>query len=91
MKAGSTFAYESTQSIATNGANRQRAITTRTGVTTGGFTSDALGASDVSDIWRLRPLTDHLATRRKSKGQFRLMEPPSGIRKQMCAFRGDRV
>ncbi|GGN78355.1 hypothetical protein GCM10011579_061480 [Streptomyces albiflavescens] len=54
MKAGSVFAYEPTHSIATKGANRQRAITTRTGVTAGGFTSGT------SDIWRLRPLTDHL-------------------------------
>ncbi|GHH65143.1 hypothetical protein GCM10018775_85620 [Streptomyces umbrinus] len=70
MKAGSTFAYEPTQSIATNGAIRQTAITTRTGVTTGGvttggvtvgvFPSGALGASGASDIRRLRPLADHL-------------------------------
>ncbi|GAA2631361.1 hypothetical protein GCM10010307_23770 [Streptomyces vastus] len=84
MKDGSTFAYEPTQSIATNGAKRQRPITTRTGVTTGRFTSDALGASGASvasGISRLRPLTDHLCKRRKSKGQFRFMEPPSGMRK----------
>ncbi|GHA34095.1 hypothetical protein GCM10010372_37760 [Streptomyces tauricus] len=60
MKVGSTFAYDPTQSIATNGAIRQRAITTRTGVTTGGSPSGALGTSGVSDIRRLRPLTDHL-------------------------------
>ena len=45
-------------SIATNGAARQRAMTTRTGVTTGAATSG--GTSGTSDISRLRPLTDHL-------------------------------
>ncbi|GGZ89702.1 hypothetical protein GCM10010344_66630 [Streptomyces bluensis] len=54
MSVGSVLAYEPTQSIATNGANRHRAMTTRTGVTTGGFTSGA------SDMFRLRPLADHL-------------------------------
>lgn len=37
MKVGSTFAYELTQSIATNGASRQSAITTLDGVMTGCF------------------------------------------------------
>lgn len=54
MKVGSTFAYEPTQSIATNGAMRQRAMTTLIGVTVGGFVSVSSG------IWRLRPLADHL-------------------------------
>lgn len=54
MKAGSTFAYDPTHSIATKGAKRQSAMTTRAGVTTGGLTSGAF------DIPRLRPLTDHL-------------------------------
>lgn len=54
MKAGSSFAYEPTHSIATKGANRQSAMTTLAGVTVPLFTSD------VCDIRRLRPLTDHL-------------------------------
>lgn len=43
MKVGSIFAYELTQSIATNGAMRHRAMTTRTGVTVGGFPSGSSG------------------------------------------------
>ncbi|GHC47566.1 hypothetical protein GCM10010349_10970 [Streptomyces flavofungini] len=57
MKSGSAFAYELTQSIATKGATRQRAMITRTGVTTGCLTSGATGASGASDIPRLRSLT----------------------------------
>lgn len=57
MKVGSTFAYESTQSIATNGAIRQSAITTLVGVTVGAFG----GFAPVSSVMRrLRPLADHL-------------------------------
>lgn len=54
MKVGSTFAYEPTQSIATNGAARQRAMSTLTGVTVGGF------ASVSSGMWSLHLLADHL-------------------------------
>ncbi|GGY78047.1 hypothetical protein GCM10010327_05270 [Streptomyces nitrosporeus] len=43
MKVGSIFAYELTQSIATNGAMRHRAITTLMGVTVGGFASFSSG------------------------------------------------
>lgn len=57
MKVGSTFAYDPTQSIATNGAIRQSPMTTLMGVTVG-----AVGgfASVSSGMWRLRPLADHL-------------------------------
>ncbi|GGY89329.1 hypothetical protein GCM10010365_04350 [Streptomyces poonensis] len=57
MNVGSTEEYEPTHSIATKGATRQRAMTTRTGVTTGSRTSGALGTSDMT---RLRSLVDHL-------------------------------
>lgn len=43
MNVGSTFAYEPTQSIATNGATRQSAITPLMGVTVGGFASVSSG------------------------------------------------
>lgn len=56
MNVGSVFAYEPTQSIATNGAKRQRATITRTGVITGCFSSVT---SVTSDIRRFRPLTYH--------------------------------
>ncbi|GGW87731.1 hypothetical protein GCM10010383_15450 [Streptomyces lomondensis] len=55
MNAGSVLAYEPTHSIATKGAIRHRAMTTRTGVTTGPLLS-----SGACDIRRLRPLSDHL-------------------------------
>ncbi|GGV84569.1 hypothetical protein GCM10010228_62650 [Streptomyces massasporeus] len=55
MKAGSVLAYEPTHSMATNGAMRQTAMTTRMGVTTGPPL-----ASGACDIRRLRPLGDHL-------------------------------
>ncbi|GAA1351821.1 hypothetical protein GCM10009612_09330 [Streptomyces beijiangensis] len=45
MKAGSTFAYELTQSIATKGAIRQIAMITRAGVTTGGGFSSGMRCS----------------------------------------------
>ncbi|GGW38071.1 hypothetical protein GCM10010320_17180 [Streptomyces caelestis] len=55
MKAGSVWAYEPTHSMATKGAMRQRAMTTRIGVTVA-----PLLASGACDIRRLRPLSDHL-------------------------------
>ncbi|GGS00440.1 hypothetical protein GCM10010269_44190 [Streptomyces humidus] len=55
MNTGSTFAYEPTHSIATKGASRQRAMTTRTGVTTGPPLT-----SGVSDIGGSVPSSDRL-------------------------------
>ncbi|GGY46576.1 hypothetical protein GCM10010384_61280 [Streptomyces djakartensis] len=54
MKAGPVLAYEPTHSMATKGATRHSAMTTRIGVTT------ALPTSGVCDIRRFRPLGDHL-------------------------------
>ncbi|GGY92847.1 hypothetical protein GCM10010385_48730 [Streptomyces geysiriensis] len=70
MKAGSDFAYEPTQSMATNGASRQRPMTTRTGVTTG---SPLCGGA--CDMRWLRPLADHLVQCARNVGDgFRTAE-----------------
>lgn len=70
-KSGSTFAYELTQSIATNGANRQTAITTLRGVMVGCFPCVASGmAIPVPSL-----ITSVMVG--KSRGLLRSMEPPS--------------
>lgn len=51
MNAGSAFAYEPTHSIATKGAIRQRAMTTRVGVTTGSLVSSSDIGGSVPSLW----------------------------------------
>lgn len=50
MNVGSVFAYEPTQSSATNGAARHIAMTTRRGVTAGGFAVGGGVGADTSGM-----------------------------------------